>query len=229
MSDGLYTQLGEQGNNLSVGQKQLLALARVLVETPQVLILDEATANIDSGTEQAIQQALAKVRQHTTLVVIAHRLSTIVEADTILVLHRGQAVERGTHQQLLAAKGRYWQMYQLQLAGEELAASAREEVAQRLMHHQQAAKKAWPAVVQKRYIKCTVVVHFCAANAFQQHCLTCPLFLPSKGRSAACFHFWHSPCFISIVLAAAITEYCLEGTYEAGYRGNQTIQTGRRA
>ena len=104
-----------------------LALARVLVDTPQVLILDEATANIDSGTEQAIQQALAKVRQHTTLVVIAHRLSTIVEADTILVLHRGQAVERGTHQQLLAAKGRYWQMYQLQLAGEELAASAREE------------------------------------------------------------------------------------------------------
>ncbi|WP_431456247.1 ATP-binding cassette domain-containing protein, partial [Enterococcus faecalis] len=90
----LYTQLGEQGNNLSVGQKQLLALARVLVDTPQVLILDEATANIDSGTEQAIQQALAKVRQHTTLVVIAHRLSTIVEADTILVLHRGQAVER---------------------------------------------------------------------------------------------------------------------------------------
>ncbi|MCV5745022.1 ATP-binding cassette domain-containing protein, partial [Escherichia coli] len=65
MSDGLYTQLGEQGNNLSVGQKQLLALARVLVDTPQVLILDEATANIDSGTEQAIQQALAKVRQHT--------------------------------------------------------------------------------------------------------------------------------------------------------------------
>ncbi|SNY61892.1 SmdB family multidrug efflux ABC transporter permease/ATP-binding protein [Enterobacter sp. CC120223-11] len=127
MSDGIYTQLGEQGNNLSVGQKQLLALARVLVETPQILILDEATANIDSGTEQAIQQALAAVRQHTTLVVIAHRLSTIVDADTILVLHRGQAVERGTHQQLLEAKGRYWQMYQLQLAGEELAASIEEE------------------------------------------------------------------------------------------------------
>ncbi|HIE5389654.1 TPA: SmdB family multidrug efflux ABC transporter permease/ATP-binding protein [Enterobacter cancerogenus] len=126
-SDGINTKLGEQGNNLSVGQKQLLALARVLIETPQVLILDEATASIDSGTEQAIQQALAAVRDHTTLVVIAHRLSTIVEADTILVLHRGQAVERGTHKQLLEAKGRYWQMYQLQLAGEELAASAREE------------------------------------------------------------------------------------------------------
>ncbi|MGS2874248.1 SmdB family multidrug efflux ABC transporter permease/ATP-binding protein [Enterobacter huaxiensis] len=127
LSDGINTKLGEQGNNLSVGQKQLLALARVLIETPQVLILDEATASIDSGTEQAIQQALAAVRDHTTLVVIAHRLSTIVEADTILVLHRGQAVERGTHRQLLEAKGRYWQMYQLQLAGEELAASAREE------------------------------------------------------------------------------------------------------
>ena len=128
MSEGIYTHLGEQGNNLSVGQKQLLALARVLVETPQVLILDEATANIDSGTERAIQHALAAVRQHTTLVVIAHRLSTIVEADTIMVLHRGQAVEQGTHQQLLEAKGRYWQMYQLQLAGEELAASTQEDV-----------------------------------------------------------------------------------------------------
>ncbi|MBC1185371.1 SmdB family multidrug efflux ABC transporter permease/ATP-binding protein [Kluyvera sichuanensis] len=128
MSEGIYTHLGEQGNNLSVGQKQLLALARVLVETPQVLILDEATANIDSGTERAIQHALAAVRQRTTLVVIAHRLSTIVDADTIMVLHRGQAVEQGTHQQLLEAKGRYWQMYQLQLAGEELAASTQEDV-----------------------------------------------------------------------------------------------------
>ena len=125
--DGINTKLGEQGNNLSVGQKQLLALARVLIETPQVLILDEATASIDSGTEQAIQQALAAVRDHTTLVVIAHRLSTIVDADTILVLHRGQAVERGTHRELLEAQGRYWQMYQLQLAGEELAASVRDE------------------------------------------------------------------------------------------------------
>ncbi|EPO8024829.1 SmdB family multidrug efflux ABC transporter permease/ATP-binding protein [Enterobacter hormaechei] len=127
LSEGINTRLGEQGNNLSVGQKQLLALARVLIETPQVLILDEATASIDSGTEQAIQQALAAVRDHTTLVVIAHRLSTIVDADTILVLHRGQAVERGTHRALLEAKGRYWQMYQLQLAGDELTASVREE------------------------------------------------------------------------------------------------------
>jgi len=120
MPDGIHTRLGEQGNNLSVGQKQLLALARVLVEMPQILILDEATANIDSGTEQAIQQTLSALRQHTTLVVIAHRLSTITEADTILVLHRGQVVEQGDHAGLLARQGRYWQMYQLQQAGDEL-------------------------------------------------------------------------------------------------------------
>lgn len=121
MPEGIHTRLGEQGNNLSVGQKQLLALARVLVEMPQILILDEATANIDSGTEQAIQQTLRQLRQHTTLVVIAHRLSTITEADTILVLHRGQVVEQGDHAALLAHQGRYWQMYQLQQAGDELA------------------------------------------------------------------------------------------------------------
>ncbi|RWR00683.1 multidrug ABC transporter ATP-binding protein [[Pantoea] beijingensis] len=121
LEKGIYTRLGEQGNKLSVGQKQLLAMARVLVASPQILILDEATANIDSGTEQSIQKALIAVRKHTTLVVIAHRLSTITEADTILVLHRGQAVERGTHRELLAEQGRYWQMYQLQQVGEELA------------------------------------------------------------------------------------------------------------
>lgn len=125
---GIHTRLGEQGNNLSVGQKQLLAMARVLVQAPQILILDEATANIDSGTEQAIQRALRVIREHTTLVVIAHRLSTIVDADSILVLHRGHAVEQGNHQQLLAQKGRYYQMYQLQLVGEELAAATREDI-----------------------------------------------------------------------------------------------------
>lgn len=121
LPDTIHTRLGEQGNTLSVGQKQLLALARVLVEMPQILILDEATANIDSGTEQAIQQTLRALRQHTTLVVIAHRLSTITEADAILVLHRGQVVEQGDHAALLARQGRYWQMYQLQQAGDELA------------------------------------------------------------------------------------------------------------
>ncbi|KMW73929.1 multidrug ABC transporter ATP-binding protein [Photorhabdus luminescens subsp. luminescens] len=120
LPDGLHTLLGEQGNTLSAGQKQLLAMARVLVQTPQILILDEATANIDSGTEQAVQQALRLIRQQTTLIVIAHRLSTIVEADTILVLHRGAIIEQGYHQQLLASRGRYYQMYQLQQVGETL-------------------------------------------------------------------------------------------------------------
>ena len=128
MPEGIHTRLGEQGNNLSVGQKQLLAMARVLVQAPEILILDEATANIDSGTEQAISRALRAIRQQTTLVVIAHRLSTIVEADNILVLHRGQAVEQGSHLQLLQQKGRYYQMYQLQLVGEELASSQQASV-----------------------------------------------------------------------------------------------------
>ncbi|WP_428945437.1 SmdB family multidrug efflux ABC transporter permease/ATP-binding protein [Pantoea sp. FN060301] len=123
LCEGIYTRLGEQGNNLSVGQKQLLAMARVLVASPQILILDEATANIDSGTERAIQKALQAVRQKTTLIVIAHRLSTITEADSILVLHRGRAVEQGDHRQLLEKQGRYWQMYQLQQVGEELGAA----------------------------------------------------------------------------------------------------------
>ncbi|WP_086111406.1 SmdB family multidrug efflux ABC transporter permease/ATP-binding protein [Xenorhabdus beddingii] len=120
LPDGLNSVLGEQGNTLSAGQKQLLAMARVLVQTPQILILDEATANIDSGTEQSVQKALAMIRKQTTLVVIAHRLSTIVEADSILVLHRGAIVEQGQHQQLLAQRGRYYQMYQLQQVGETL-------------------------------------------------------------------------------------------------------------
>lgn len=124
MPQGINTRLGEQGNNLSVGQKQLIALARVLVLSPKILILDEATANIDSGTEQAIQVALKAIREQCTLVVIAHRLSTIVDADSIVVLHRGHIVEQGTHQQLLAQKGRYDQMYQLQIAAAQLEDNA---------------------------------------------------------------------------------------------------------
>ncbi|EMF4709376.1 SmdB family multidrug efflux ABC transporter permease/ATP-binding protein [Providencia stuartii] len=120
LPEGLDSLLGEQGNTLSVGQRQLLAMARVLVATPKILILDEATANIDSGTEQAIQKALRIIRQTTTLVVIAHRLSTIVDADQVVVLHRSAIVEKGSHTQLLQQKGRYYQMYQLQQVGESL-------------------------------------------------------------------------------------------------------------
>ncbi|WP_035024673.1 ABC transporter transmembrane domain-containing protein [Enterovibrio calviensis] len=111
---GLDTLIGTGDVTLSAGQKQLLALARVLVERPRILILDEATANIDSGTEERVQRALSSLRHTMTIVVIAHRLSTIADADNILVLHRGNVEEQGNHQQLLANKGRYWQMYQLQ-------------------------------------------------------------------------------------------------------------------
>lgn len=121
MPQGIHTQLGEQGNNLSVGQKQLISLARVLVLQPKILILDEATANIDSETEQAIQAALHQIRQECTLIVIAHRLSTIVDADSIVVLHHGELVEQGTHAALLAEQGRYYQMYQLQIAAAKLS------------------------------------------------------------------------------------------------------------
>ncbi len=120
LPDGLETPLGEQGSRLSAGQKQLLALARVLLFPPRILILDEATANIDSGTEQAVQKALTEIREKTTLIVIAHRLSTIIDADEIVVLHRGEIVEQGKHTQLLAQKGRYYNMYQLQQVKESL-------------------------------------------------------------------------------------------------------------
>ncbi|AJR07859.1 multidrug resistance-like ATP-binding protein MdlB [Photobacterium gaetbulicola] len=118
--DGLDTLLGSGGVNLSAGQKQLLALARVWYRKPKILILDEATANIDSGTEQHIQQALNNLRQDMSVVVIAHRLSTVIEAEEILVLHRGEVVERGRHHALLGHNGHYRQMYQLQQAGEHL-------------------------------------------------------------------------------------------------------------
>lgn len=111
---GIHVNLGEQGNNLSIGQKQLLALARVMVHLPKILILDEATSNIDSHTEQAIQKSLDIIKKHTTLLIIAHRLSTIITADNILVLDKGFIVEQGTHAQLLLKKGQYWKMYQSQ-------------------------------------------------------------------------------------------------------------------
>lgn len=119
-SDLLETRLGGGEVNLSAGQKQLLALARVLVAKPKVLILDEATANIDSGTEQNIQRSLTLLRRDMSIVVIAHRLSTIMDADEIVVLSRGEIIERGTHQHLLKAQGHYLQMYQLQQASEHI-------------------------------------------------------------------------------------------------------------
>ncbi|ANE46533.1 hypothetical protein SY83_09850 [Paenibacillus swuensis] len=111
----------ERGSTLSSGQRQLISFARALAFDPSILILDEATASIDSETEGLIQQALGVVSAGRTTLIIAHRLSTIREADQILVLHRGEIVERGNHEALMALQGRYFKMYQLQ-KGESVSA-----------------------------------------------------------------------------------------------------------
>ena len=111
---GYHAQVRERGSNLSVGQKQLISLARALVINPDVLLLDEATANIDSESEALIQKALEVVLENRTAIVIAHRLSTIQHMDQIVVLHKGRVRETGTHQQLLKARGLYYKLYQLQ-------------------------------------------------------------------------------------------------------------------
>lgn len=112
----------ERGSTFSSGQRQLIGFARTIVRNPKILVLDEATANIDTETEEAIQAGLAKMREGRTTIAIAHRLSTIQDAALILVLHKGEIVERGTHQELLAQKGLYYKMYLLQNGlGEEIA------------------------------------------------------------------------------------------------------------
>ena len=106
--------LSERGGTLSVGEKQLLVFARALVQDPDILILDEATAYIDSSTEALIQDAIGKLLKGRTSIVIAHRLSTIKKADRILVLHKGELREQGTHEELLAIKGIYHKLHELQ-------------------------------------------------------------------------------------------------------------------
>ncbi|CAL4323099.1 SmdB family multidrug efflux ABC transporter permease/ATP-binding protein [Buchnera aphidicola] len=107
----LYEKLNENGNNLSIGQKQLLSIARVLLLKPKILILDEATANIDFETEKLIQKTLVKIKKYCTLIVIAHRLSTIIKSDNIVVLKKGEIVEKGNHQYLMNKKGLYYSMH----------------------------------------------------------------------------------------------------------------------
>jgi len=110
----------ERGATLSTGQKQLISFARALAHAPEILILDEATSSVDTETEHRVRLALSRMITGRTSVLIAHRLSTVQSADTILVMHKGQLREQGTHQELLAQRGLYWKLYQLQYRDQEL-------------------------------------------------------------------------------------------------------------
>ena len=120
LEHGLDEEVRERGNNFSAGQRQLLSFARTILHKPSVMILDEATANIDTETELLIQDSLEKMRSVGTMLIVAHRLSTIQHADNIIVLSHGKILEQGTHQQLLAAHGRYYQLYTLQYHKEQM-------------------------------------------------------------------------------------------------------------
>lgn len=114
LPDGIDTVVGERGLKLSGGEKQRVAIARTILKNPRILVFDEATSSLDSQSEQAILSAIKEVAEHRTSLVIAHRLSTIVDADNIIVMRHGEIVEQGTHQELLAKKGHYNSMWQLQ-------------------------------------------------------------------------------------------------------------------
>ena len=117
MPDAYRSPVGERGATLSTGQRQLISFARTMAMDPKILVLDEATASVDTETEEAIQAALENMRNGRTTVAIAHRLSTIQDADLILVLNHGDIVERGNHQELLSREGLYHIMYLLQQGG----------------------------------------------------------------------------------------------------------------
>lgn len=111
---GYYTPVQERGSTLSAGQRQLIAFARALIFDPKILVLDEATANIDTETEKLIQEAIEKIIEGRTSIIIAHRLSTIKKVDTIYVMHKGRIVEKGNHNELIRKKGLYYNLYKLQ-------------------------------------------------------------------------------------------------------------------
>jgi ATP-binding cassette subfamily B protein len=123
LPDGLDTVVGDRGYRLSGGEKQRVALARLLLKAPSIVVLDEATAHLDSESEAAVQRALKTALTGRTSLVIAHRLSTVREADQILVIEAGQVVERGKHEDLLAGGGLYAELYHTQFAGQERLAS----------------------------------------------------------------------------------------------------------
>ncbi|HET7206746.1 MAG TPA: ATP-binding cassette domain-containing protein, partial [Terriglobales bacterium] len=129
LPDGFKESVRERGSTLSTGQKQLISFARALAHDPKILILDEATSSVDTETEFRVREALTRMVEGRTSIVIAHRLSTVQRADKILVMHKGKLREMGTHQQLLAQRGIYWKLYQLQYKDQEIPAGAPSTVA----------------------------------------------------------------------------------------------------
>src|SRR5712691_676076 len=127
MPRGFNEEVRERGSTLSTGQKQLISFARALAHEPKILVLDEATSSVDTETEFRVRDALSRMVEGRTSLIIAHRLSTVQRADKIIVMHKGQLREMGTHQQLLANRGIYWKLYQLQYKDQEVTA-ARPEV-----------------------------------------------------------------------------------------------------
>ena len=120
LPNGFAQPVRERGDGLSTGQKQLISFARALAHNPRFLILDEATSSVDTETEFRVREAVARLVEGRTSIIIAHRLSTIQRADRILVMHKGRLRETGTHQQLLALRGIYWKLYQLQYKDQEV-------------------------------------------------------------------------------------------------------------
>ena len=124
LPQGYATMVGERGLKLSGGEKQRVGIARTLLKNPPILVLDEATSALDTQTERGIQDSLRAIGRGRSVIVIAHRLSTVVDADRIVVLEHGRVAEEGTHAELLAAGGRYAQMWNRQLAEPEAAVDA---------------------------------------------------------------------------------------------------------
>jgi ATP-binding cassette subfamily B protein len=119
LPNGYDEEVREKGSNLSLGERQLISFARAVAFDPEILVLDEATASVDTESERLIQEGLAGLMAGRTTLVVAHRLSTVRDADRIVVVHRGEKAEEGSHEELMARQGLYWRLHQLQFRDAE--------------------------------------------------------------------------------------------------------------